>query len=408
MTVEKPSLPPPSWQLTFVSSTPLQLSFRGNWTLKGLQGAESQKASEALTFLDQIPPLPQVRAIEFFLEENLSLDTLGAWILLKFQRTCEEKGLTVNFSKTERDFLELLENLKKLPFASKEPLPPPSWGELISKGMTRSLENLGAKSVEFVQLFLSMLAFLGEFCTLKVPLAKNFLWRKHKHTHHAIRWVSVFQHVENIGLRALPIVGLTSFLIGMVLTYQGINQLRRFGAEIFAVDFLGVAVLREIAVLITSIIVAGRSGSAFTAQIGTMILSQEVDALRVLGFDPFRVLVLPRILALLICLPLLVFFSNIMNLLGGMLTTALAIDLSPAHFILQFKRAVSASTFWVGMSKAPLFALLIGLVGCFRGFQVKTSTESVGKMTTQSVVESIFLVIVCDAFMSILFSFLKI
>ncbi|MCE3231295.1 MAG: transporter permease, partial [Alphaproteobacteria bacterium] len=195
-------------------------------------------------------------------------------------------------------------------------------------------------------------------------------------------------------------------LIGMVLSYQSINQLRRFGAELYTIDFLGISVLREIAVLLTAIVIAGRSGSAFTAQIGTMALNQEIDAIRMLGLNPVLVLVVPRLIAIMICLPILVFFAMAMGLLGGMFTVNLTIDITPLQFMNQFKRAASVGAFWVGMSKAPLFAVIIGLVGCFRGFQVKGSAASVGRMTTQSVVESIFLVIICDAVMSILFSYL--
>jgi phospholipid/cholesterol/gamma-HCH transport system permease protein len=166
--------------------------------------------------------------------------------------------------------------------------------------------------------------------------------------------------------------------------------------------------LREIAVLLTAIVIAGRSGSAFTAQLGTMALNQEIDAIRMLGLNPILVLVIPRLIAITVCLPLLVFFAMIMGLLGGMVVTMVIIDVTPLQFITHFQRSISLSSFWVGMSKAPLFAILIGLVGCYRGFQVKGSAESVGRMTTQSVVESIFLVMICDAFMSILFSYLKV
>ena len=180
------------------------------------------------------------------------------------------------------------------------------------------------------------------------------------------------------------------------------------GAEIYSIDFLGISILREISVLLTAIVVAGRSGSSFTAQIGAMVLNQEVDALTMLGLKPVATLVLPRLIALLISLPLLVFFSIIIAMLGGMLATVLTIEISPSQFIHQFIQAVEVSTFWVGMSKSPIFAILIAAVGCFRGLQVKGSAESVGRMTTQSVVEALFLVIIADAVMSLLFSYLRI
>jgi phospholipid/cholesterol/gamma-HCH transport system permease protein len=264
---------------------------------------------------------------------------------------------------------------------------------------TRWLDRIGHAAVIFGDTALNLLGFFGEILVTGIHAIKSRM---------GIRWVSIFRHVEEIGLKALPIIGLISFLIGVVLAYQSINQLRRFGAELYTIDFLGISILREIAVLLTAIVIAGRSGSAFTAQIGTMALNQEIDAIRMLGLNPILVLVIPRLLAMLVCLPILVFFAMIMGLLGGMMMVGFLIDVTPLQYTRHFQHAVTLSAFWVGMSKAPLFAILISLVGCFRGLQVKGSAESVGRMTTQSVVESIFLVIVCDALMSILFSYLKV
>ncbi|MGH6718260.1 MAG: MlaE family ABC transporter permease, partial [Alphaproteobacteria bacterium] len=221
-----------------------------------------------------------------------------------------------------------------------------------------------------------------------------------------LRFISLVNHMEHVGLNAMPIVGLLSFLIGVVLAYQGADQLRRFGAELFTVNLLGVSVLRELGVLIASIIIAGRSGSAFTAQIGTMKVNQEVDALLALGLDPIEILVLPRAFALILTLPLIVFYANLMGLAGGALMSLFVLDLSLGQFVRQLNEAVTTTTFWVGMVKAPVFAFIIALVGCYCGLKVKGNAESVGRMTTQSVVEAIFLVIVTDAAFSILFSYL--
>ncbi|HLB81145.1 MAG TPA: ABC transporter permease, partial [Dongiaceae bacterium] len=219
-----------------------------------------------------------------------------------------------------------------------------------------------------------------------------------------IRFVPFVSHLEQAGLNALPIVGLLAFLIGVVVAYQGVDQLRRFGAQIFTVNLLGISVLREMGILITAILVAGRSGSAYTAQIGTMQVNEEVDAMRTLGLDPIEVLVLPRILALIVALPLLTFFADIMAIFGGGVMSVMLIDLTVPRFLRQLQEAVGLWTFWVGIIKAPVFAFLIGMVGCFEGLRVRGSAESVGRLTTQSVVESIFLVIVFDALFSILFS----
>ena len=206
----------------------------------------------------------------------------------------------------------------------------------------------------------------------------------------------------------MPIIGLLSFLIGVVVAYQGVDQLRRFGAEIFTVNLLGVSILREMGILITAIVVAGRSGSAFTAQIGAMQVNQEIDALQALGLDPVEILVLPRIIALVIALPLLAVFADMMGLAGGGVMVMLVLDISLIQFMEQLRGAVSIWSFWIGILKAPVFAFLIALVGCREGLRVTGSAESVGRQTTKSVVVAIFLVIVTNAAFSILFSALHI
>ena len=200
------------------------------------------------------------------------------------------------------------------------------------------------------------------------------------------------------------IVGLLAFLIGVVLAYQGADQLARFGAQIYTVNLLGISVLREMGILITAIIVAGRSGSAFTAQIGTMKVNQEIDAMRTIGLDPVEVLVLPRALALVLVMPLLTFYANIMAILGGGLMVWVLLGIDPAAFVRQLHQSLNVEALLVGMIKAPVFAFVIGLVGCFEGLRTGGNAESVGTQTTRAVVEAIFLVIVLDAFFSVFFS----
>lgn len=307
--------------------------------------------------------------------------------LLEFSKTHD---LVLDFSKTPKGFQAQFKKFESQPLqAYIEP-------ETQTRGV---VEEIGYKSMEVFEVLKDLLSFFG-YILIKT---KRILAR-----HVKFPLASFFYHVDHSGLRAIPIVALTSFLIGMVLAYQGINQLTRFGAQIYAINFLGIGVLREIGVLITAIVIAGRSASAYTAQIGTMIVNQELDAMKIFQLDPILYLVLPRILGLVVMLPVLVFIADILALAGGMLTTQLVIDVTPLQFMHQLKKAVTPGTFWVGMSKAPIFAFLIALVGCFRGLQVKKSAESVGIMTTRSVVEAIFLVIICNAFMSILYSYLRI
>jgi len=259
--------------------------------------------------------------------------------------------------------------------------------------------DVGAGTEDVARDTLDLIAFFGEF----VLALGRIIARPSR-----MRWKPLLVHIEQTGINALPIVGLISFLVGVVLAYQGADQLRQFGAQIFTVNMVGVSVLREMGILLTAIVVAGRSGSAFTAQIGTMQVSEEVDALRTMGLDPMEVLAIPRIAALVISLPLLTFFADLMGLLGGGLMCVLLVDITFSQYVGLLNNAVSATHFWVGMVKAPVFAILIALVGCFEGLRVTGSAESVGKMTTRSVVEGIFLVIIFDALFSILFSILSV
>jgi phospholipid/cholesterol/gamma-HCH transport system permease protein len=221
-----------------------------------------------------------------------------------------------------------------------------------------------------------------------------------------LRLTSTVHHLRETGLTAIPIVTLMAFLIGVVLAFQGAAQLRQFGAQVFVVDLIAISVLRELGVLLTAIIVAGRSGAAFTAAIGSMKMREEVDALRTLGLDPVAVLALPRILALVIALPLLTVAADVAGLVGGAAMSWIELGVSPGMFVTRMEAAIGASHYLVGLVKAPAFALIIGLTGCWFGLQVGSDAESLGRMTSRAVVVAIFLVIVADAAFSILFAVL--
>ena len=216
------------------------------------------------------------------------------------------------------------------------------------------------------------------------------------------------KQIEETGLTALPIVGLLAFLIGVVLAYQGADQLKRFGAEIFTVDLLGVGFLRELGGLVTAIIVAGRSGSAFTATIGTMRVNEEVDAMQTMGLNIPELLVIPRVLGLVVALPLLTFYADVIGLVGGAIMCYFDLNITVPEFIRELQAAITVKTLMVGLIKAPVFAFIIALVGCFEGLKVERNAESVGRLTTRSVVESIFLIIAFDAGFSVFFSLLGI
>ena len=260
-----------------------------------------------------------------------------------------------------------------------------------------ALERLGRSAASIFEQAWAMLAFIGE--TAQVFAG----WLTHPTR---IRWRVVLFNLRSAGFDALPIVGLLSFLLGVVVAYQGADQLRQYGANIFVADLVGLSMLREFAPLITAIIVAGRSGSAYAAQIGTMAVTEEIDAMRTLGIEPHELLVLPKIVALVIALPLLTVFADVLGVLGGMVMAKTQLGVGFAEFLDRMAKAVSITSYLVGIGKAPVFAAIIAVVGCFQGFRTHGGADSVGQQTTRSVVQSIFLVIVADALFSIAFSVL--
>jgi phospholipid/cholesterol/gamma-HCH transport system permease protein len=219
-----------------------------------------------------------------------------------------------------------------------------------------------------------------------------------------IRWQALFHRLELDGFHALPITGLLAFLMGVVIAYQGAEQLRQFGANIYVVDLVGISLFREIAPLIVAILIAGRSGSAYAAQIGTMKVTEELDAVRTLGLSPMQLLVLPRVFALVIAVPLLTVYADILGVLGGALIAFNQLNVSGVEFFDRLEEAVALRHFFIGIGKAPCFAIIIALVSCYQGFQIRGSVDDVGRRTTIGVVQSIFLVIVFDAMCSIVFS----
>ena len=222
-----------------------------------------------------------------------------------------------------------------------------------------------------------------------------------------LRATSVVFHLEAFGLRGVPIIALINFLVGCIVAQQGVFQLQRFGAATFAVDLIGILVLRELAVLLTSIMLAGRSGSAITAEIGSMKMREEIDALRVMGMDPVEVLIVPRFLALLIALPLLTFVADMAAIFGGMMVAWAYGGISPEVFLTRLQNAVALNTFLVGLIKAPFMAAMIALIASVEGFAVQGSAESLGRRVTASVVKSIFMVIVVDGLFAMFFAAIK-
>jgi phospholipid/cholesterol/gamma-HCH transport system permease protein len=322
------------------------------------------------------------------------LDTAGAWLLLRTERTLAARGHAVTLTDLRPSLLPLFEQLRDRDVAPPPPHPFPA--HYTFPGF---LARLGEVTIGIARRGYSILGFGGLVFVTMLRLLRH---------PGRLRLRATIIQMEQAGLDATPIVGLLSFLIGIVMAFQGADQLRRFGGEIYTVNLLGITILRELGVLLAAIIIAGRSGSAFTAQIGTMQVNQEIDALRTLGLDPVEVLVLPRVFGLMLTLPLLVFYADALGLLGGFLMTYVTLGITLPNFLDQLRGAITSWTLWVGVIKAPFFAAIIAMVGCYEGFNVSGSAESVGRLTTQSVVESIFLVIVADAAFSVLFSMLRI
>jgi phospholipid/cholesterol/gamma-HCH transport system permease protein len=330
------------------------------------------------------PAAPQV-TIDISSVERL--DTAGAWIFYRTARDWEAAGAEVNFSGASPAQIALLETIERNDKVFEPPLPEGS-------GVLKLIDHVGAATIDIAKETVDLIGFFGRII---VTMANTAIHPRR------LRVTPLLHHMEQVGLNAVPIIGLISFLIGIVLAFQGSSQLQRLGAEVFVVNLVAVSVLREIGILLTAIVIAGRSGSAFTAQIGSMKVNEEIDAMQTLGLDPMEVLVLPRVLALVITLPLLAFFADIMGLLGGGLMSWLALGISPGAFIERLNSAVSMWSFWIGIIKAPVFAFMIAMIGCYEGFQVGGSAESVGQKTTRAVVEAIFLVIIVDALFSIFF-----
>lgn len=260
------------------------------------------------------------------------------------------------------------------------------------------LERVGRSAAGVWEQGFALLSFVGES-------ALAFMgWLTHPRR---IRWRPILFNLRTAGLDALPIVGLLSFLLGIVVAYQGADQLRQYGANIYVTDLVGLSMLREFAPLMSAIIIAGRSGSAYAAQIGTMAVTQEIDAMRTLGIAPLEMLVLPKLIALLIALPLLTVFADVLGVAGGMLMARAQLGVSFHEFLGRFPHAVSATSYLVGIGKAPVFAVIIAVIGCFQGFRTRGGADSVGQQTTRAVVQSIFLVILADALFSIAFSVLN-
>ncbi len=350
----------------------VSLDFSGELTLYNLTQAQS---------LIETNTLSNTQKIIINLEQVQYLDTAFALFLTDIQEKynaeiqCGNKNFlhTLALTKEHKKRLDTNDNIHK----------------------KNIIEYIGKTFYESYLSFISFVEFLGKIFTSFLLYFKSIK---------NIRIKEIAFEINESAVRAFGIVALTSFLIGLVTAYQAAYQLQRYGGNIFIVDMMGISIFRELAPLITAIVIAGRSGSAYTAQIGAMKITQEIDAMRTMGFDPYTFLVLPRIIALIIMLPILIFVSDMMAMLGGIIVADLSLDLTPSLFLDRLSEVVAIKHFYVGLIKGPFFAFLIASIGIYRGLMVKDDTQSIGFNTTKSVVESLFAVIVCDAIFSIAFT----
>jgi len=359
----------------------VEAELAGTWRGSDLPAIDAEL--EAVSFAD-------AGTLRVSIPEGLELDLAGAWRLREWMKAAEKAGLSAEFSGNAPTQLELIDSTLE----GKRTTPRSS-----SESEFQPVSRLGRLVLRRWQSVLMALHFLGH--TTITSLRAWTSWRR-------MRPTSITRHLYETGLTAIPIVSLIAFLITVIIAYIAAQYMREYGAEIYVVDLITISVLRELAVLLTAIIVAGRSGSAFAAEIGAMKLNEEVDALHAIGVDPHEVLVLPRVIALVIAMPLLTVIADLVGMTGGALLCHWLLDMPLVLFLERAQDSIASTTFWVGIIKAPVFALLIALTGTYRGLQVRDSSRELGRLTTTAVVQSIFLVLLADALFAVAFWLLDI
>jgi phospholipid/cholesterol/gamma-HCH transport system permease protein len=358
----------------------VRLDLSGGWTID--VGARLERGADALLAYAEGAQEAQID-----LSGVEHLDTAGAWVIDRSAQTLAARGAVTQLVGARPEHVTLLKEAHYRPLEMAEPHEPPTLSSLLAD-VGESVYGAGHD-------FVSGISFLGRMVSVGLTvLVRPPRWR----------WTSTFFHLEIFALRSAPIILLINFLVGAIVAQQGIFQLARFNASPFTVDLIGILVLRELGVLLTSIMIAGRSGSAITAELGSMKMREEVDALTVMALDPMEVLILPRILALILALPLLTFLADMAALSGGACVAWSYGDILPVVFIQRLHDAIGLNTFLVGLIKAPFMALVIGMIASVEGLRVSGSAESLGRQVTASVVKSIFMVIVLDGLFAMFFA----
>ncbi len=348
----------------------------GSWELKEI--SHIQKSIKELN----LNTIQRVCIIDFSMVEEF--DSAGIVLLIELKKYLEKSKIDCKIIGLNRKQIKLFKLLNR--GYDEEPLPKREEGVFY---------QLGKATITEIRVIIDFLYFLGQLWTTFIRLLI---------TPSKFRFKETIYHIEHSGMDALFIVGLTSLLVGLVIAYESLIQLRQFGADIFVVDGIGLIITREIGPMITAIIIAGRSASSYTAEIASMKITEEISAMKTMGFDPFYFLIIPRILALMIAIPLLIVFSDLAGILGGMIATKAQVNISFSFFISRLQEVISVKQYILGVIKGPFFAIIIASTGCFHGLRVSGNTESIGIETTASVVHSIFFVIACDALFAILYT----
>ena len=364
-----------------VAGDRLTLAGSGAWIAVNAHGLEARISAVNRRY-------PAVKHVAIDMAGVQKLDTFGAWLLERMVRIFTSRGCETEVTGLKEDYRALIDDLKGVKL---EQLPP----RTRSQSLAFAFASIGETITSVGRSFAAMVNMLGALIVATARVAKR---------PRSFRLTSLVHQIDNVAWRAVPIVLLITFLIGCIIAQQGLFHFRKFGADVYVVDMVGILVLRELGVLIVCIMVAGRSGSAYTAELGSMKMREEIDALRTMGFDSVEVLILPRVIALVIGVPILTFLGSMAALYGGGLVCWFYGGIDPDIFLSRLKEAIALNTFEVGMIKAPFMALVIGIVASVEGLAVKGSAESLGRQTTASVVEAIFLVIVMDGIFAIFFA----
>jgi phospholipid/cholesterol/gamma-HCH transport system permease protein len=368
-----------SIEISTQNKTSVELKICGEWTKTSLQNALLLENS--LKYISD-------KSVIFDFKDSGTLDSAGIVEIIRISNALIQNNCSVTFINMSSAAKRLLIFYRNN-FTKKVK---------IKRSGLDMLESIGAWFISFLGGVVCFLSFFGEtFSAMFMLLFAPFRFR----------YTALMKHIDHSAIRALPIITLTSFLVGLVVAYQASEQMAKFGANIFIVEMSAISIFRELAPIIAAIVVAGRSASSYTAEIGTMKITEEIDAMRTMGFDPYVFLVLPRMMALMICMPFIVFAADLAGIFGTMLVAKINLDIAFMEFVARMQTEVPIKHLFIGLIKAPIYGMVISIIGCYRGFQVSGSTESIGSFTTKSVVDAIFWIIAANALISIMLTEMK-